>query len=183
MAEKRKLRIKYGLDVDQPVVLHVGHLEPDRNLTALTALPSAGMQVVVAGSLYMGIHEELITRLESAGLIILRGFQPHVEELYKLADCYIFPLPPGNSITMPLSVLEAMACNLPVITTRFSGLVQAFAQGNGIRYLESEENVLEVVHEVLRSGMPVLTRDLVIPYSWPAIAARLQAHYERLLNQ
>ena len=178
--ERRRLRARYGLAADRPVALHVGHLHPNRNLLALAPLPGAGIQVLIAGSLYMGTDYDLIARLERAGFHVLKGYQPHVEELYRLADCYVFPPPPGNSITMPLSVLEAMACNLPVVTTRFGGLVEAFAEGRGLRFIDDPGDILPHVREALAATAPVATRRQVDGYSWGAVADRLQGYYEGL---
>jgi glycosyltransferase involved in cell wall biosynthesis len=178
---KRELRRKYGLDADRPVTLHVGHLEAARNLASLEALPGAGIQVAIAGSLYMGTNQELIERLECMGYAVFKGYQPHIEELYMLADCYIFTPRPGNSLTMPLSVLEAMACNLPVITTRFSGLEHAFAEGAGLTFIDDTSQVLPHVQASLATAASCATREMVRALSWQAIAERLQAHYERLV--
>jgi glycosyltransferase involved in cell wall biosynthesis len=176
--EKSRLKAKYQLS-PQPVVLHVGHLEPDRNLLALAALPAAGFQVVVAGSLYMGTHAGLIDDLEQRGYHLLKGYQPNIADIYRLADCYVFPPPPGNSLAMPLSVLEAMACNLPVVTTRFSGLLEAFPESSGLRFVESQESFLPAIREVLNAAPT--TRDMVTAFSWPAVAERLEQYYQDLL--
>ena len=178
---KRRLRMQYGLDLDQPVVLHVGHLQTARNLMALHALPKAGIQVVIAGSLYMGTDCRLIQRLEEAGFHVLKGYQPQIERLYMLADCYVFPLQPGSSLAMPLSVLEAMACNLPVVTTRFSGLEEAFREGNGLRFIDQADAFLPHVQEMLASTIPPATRKMVSAYSWESVVARLQGYYHKMI--
>jgi glycosyltransferase involved in cell wall biosynthesis len=178
---KRELRAKYGIAPDRPAVLHVGHLEAARNLTALEQLLAKQIQLVVAGSLYMGTNHELIERLEGAGFHLFKGYQPHVEELYMLADCYVFPAQPGNSITMPLSVLEAMACNLPVVTTRFVGLQELFQTGGGFQFADDPGRIPEYVEAALRSGAACHTREMVKALSWQAIAERLEGHYERLV--
>lgn len=182
-ALKRQLRQKYKLDPDQPVALHVGHLEPARNLMALEKLPSASIQVVIAGSLYMGTHRSLIDDLKNADFHVLEGYQPKVEELYQLADCYVFPVKPGNSLAMPLSVLEAMACNLPVITTRFSGLVDAFHDGAGLRFIETEEAVLPAVQESLNQPEVPRTRQMVDKFSWQSVSNQLESYYEELCKK
>jgi len=54
-----------------------------------------------------------------------------IEEIYQLSDCYIFPITfEGGGISILLSVLEAMACNLPVVTTKFGGLPAIFKGGD-----------------------------------------------------
>jgi glycosyltransferase involved in cell wall biosynthesis len=180
---KRELRRQYGLNPDWPVVLHVGHLEEARNLLALRELPKAQIQVLVAGSIYMGIDHDLIEQLENAGFHILKGYQAHIEELYMLADCYVFPPRPGSSLTMPLSVLEAMACNLPVISTPFHGLTHAFTDGNGLRFVENTDDLLPHVQEVLASPDPPATREMVSEYSWQAVVDQLEVYYQGLLDR
>jgi glycosyltransferase involved in cell wall biosynthesis len=182
--EKRMLRGKYGLDPDRPVVLHVGHLIPNRNLTALERLPGAGIQVLVAGSLYMGTHDDLIARLERSGYHVRKGYQPQVEELYALSDLYVFPLRPGNSLTTPLSILEAMACNLPVLATRFAGLEHAFPAGQGLQYIDDADDLLLPIQRALTllssGGLQVNTREMVQGYSWASIADQLHAYYKEI---
>ena len=179
--EKWALWAKYGVDPERPVALHVGHLHEARNLGALEALLHRGIQVVVAGSLYMGVHTDLIERLERAGFHLLKGYVPQIEELYKLADCYVFPTMPGDSITTPLSVLEAMGCNLPVVTTRFPGLTQAFAPGNGLYFIESADEVPSAVSRALREADKCDTRQMVSAMSWQAVTDRLEGYYKKLL--
>ena len=183
---KHQLRRQRGLDPDRPVALHVGHLQAARNLTALNGLPQAGIQAVIAGSTYMGTNHALIGQLREAGIHVFTGYQPRVEELYMLADCYVFPPRPGASLTMPLSVLEAMACNLRVVTTRFHGLADAFEEGHGLRFIDAIESphaLLPHVREVLASPIPPATRPMVSAYSWQAVVHRLQGYYQGLLSR
>ena len=179
---QQSLRVQYGLDPARPVVLHVGHLEAARNLRTLAPLVEAGIQVAIAGSLYMGINSDLIKELESLGFHLFKGYQPHIEELYQLADCYVFPPQPGNSLSMPLSVLEAMACNLPVVTTRFSGLEDAFMPGQGLNSVDQTDQLLGHVQQAIQTRQQVQTRNMVSPFSWQSIAERLQGYYQALLT-
>lgn len=179
--EKKRLRSKYRIEVDQPVALHVGHLSTKRNLLALADLPQSGIQVIIAGSTYMGIDAPLVEKLRKYDFNLLVGYQPHIEELYQLADCYIFPVLPGNSLSMPLSVLEAMACNLPVITTRFSGLQEYFQEGNGLFFIQDFDQWVPVVRQALSSRTICATRTLVSAFSWRSIAGELLAIYSDLV--
>jgi glycosyltransferase involved in cell wall biosynthesis len=176
-ARKHYLRRKYGLPSHQPVVLHVGHLETARNLTALLALPMNNIQVVVAGSVYMGVDIHLLGQLQDAGFTLFEGYQPHIEELFMLADCYVFPVRPGNSISMPLSVLEAMACNLPVLTTRFQGLTNFFDQSPSLKYIDNNDDLLESIKSMLCSSPSPTTRQMVSAYSWDSVVNQLEDYY------
>ena len=57
----------------------------------------------------------------------------HLEEIYALSDCYVFPTTDRRyCVEMPLSVLEAMSCNLPMLTTRFGALPGVFEEASGL---------------------------------------------------
>jgi len=180
--EKKRLREKYHLDSTLPVILHVGHLEEARNLGKLIPLREQGMQVVIAGSVYMGVNRNLIDQLTEKGFVIFKGYLPEVDELYKLADCYVFPLEPGNSLSMPLSILEAMACNLCVVTTRFKGLESAIQEGDGFKFIDTVDEIGLEVLKVLEMHPFPSTREKVVAYSWDMIASRLVGYYQECLE-
>ena len=57
-----------------------------------------------------------------------------------MSDLYVFPVVNNTeAIDMPLSVLEAMSCSLPVISTRFGGLVDYFEEDTGFRYFNTTD--------------------------------------------
>lgn len=70
-----------------------------------------------------------------------------------MADCYLFPVRDDiASIDLPLSVLEAMSCNLPFITTRFGGLDEVFEEGEGLFFLDNETSLEENLR-IIRDGL------------------------------
>ena len=83
-------------------------------------------------------------------------------------------------VEMPLSVLEAMSCNLPVITTRFGALPRAFEAGGGLIFAEGEEALAAGVERV-KAGLRPNTRDKVLPLDWASIVDRLEQAYSDLL--
>jgi glycosyltransferase involved in cell wall biosynthesis len=177
---KRELRVRNGLDPDRPLALHVGHLSRERNLLVLKDLPPTGIQVLIVGSVYMGLDEELMRQLEDLGFRLLVGYQSNVPELYAMADCYVFPPKPGTSLAMPLSVLEAMATGLPIVTTRFAGLLDAFSPSNAFHYADENGSFLEYVSSAINAeGMR--NRELVSEHSWDAIVERLETYYLDLI--
>ena len=174
IAARTALRGKYSIAEDAYVVLHVGHLLPNRNVPLLASLQAGtDAQVVAVGSTAFGADESLVRTLRDAGVLVMDRYLPHVEEMYQLADCYVFPVRSAmGSIEIPLSVLEAMACNLPVVSTRFGELPALFPEGDGIRYFETEAEMIARVQETRRGG-PVRTRERVQPYTWAAAARRV----------
>ncbi|HEX5163782.1 MAG TPA: glycosyltransferase family 4 protein [Thermomicrobiales bacterium] len=175
---RHALRVQYGITGESPVVLHVGHLQAGRGIAILgERVRSGGCQVLLVASSSTTQEEAVRRQLEQAGVRIVSEYLPRIEELYQLADCYVFPVATtDNAIEVPLSVLEALACDLPVVTTRFGGLPAMFP-GPSHPGLVFVATPAELVSETLRlcrqrvSGL----RPLSLPYSWEAAANGLLA--------
>lgn len=186
VSEKRReeLRGKYGIDNEKFVVLHVGSIRKWRNVEMLKELQNhnAGTQVVVVGRTSTKFERGVALKLEKAGCKIIKEYVPKIEEIYALSDCYVFPtIDPVGSIDVPLSVLEAMACNLPVISTKFGGLPRIFKEGDGLIFIEKEEDLHKAI-EAIKNCINVETREKVLSYSWENVAKRLGEIYEELLR-
>ncbi len=179
---KEGLRRKYGIDRQKFVVLHVGHLIKARNLQILSKIQGAGNQVIVVSSLYRKMDNMLYGKLRDSGCIVWREHIKNIEEIYSLADCYVFPVEKGYSVLMPLSVMEAMACNLPVISTRFEGLAKFFEGGNGLTYVEREEDILTELNNLKDSNVPIDNREKVRQFSWKNLSEKLSAIYSEAVT-
>ena len=107
-----------------------------------------------------------------------------IEKVYALADCYIFPTAnPFNSIETPLSVLEAIATNLPVISSAFGGLPETFPEGEGLVYAHSQAEFIDALRRLRENRTRVRTREKVMENSWEAVAARLENIYRSVLDE
>ena len=172
--EKIELRRKWRLPLDADLVLHVGHLVPARNLPALIAVAARPNTAVVmlASGVRHPESDRLRRELETHGVVVLTGYRPDVAELYRAADCYLFPSNSwGGGIDLPLSVLEAMASDLPVASTSFGALPELFAGAEGILFADDAAELPALVDGLLRARPH--TRPLVVGYSWEALAAHL----------
>ena len=178
---KEKLREKYGIDRKKFVVLHVGHLEGKRNLQIFDRIQSENNQAVIIGSKYVKIDQKIYQHLKNKGCMIYMGYFKNIEEMYALSDCYIFPVIKGGSILTPLSVMEAMSCNLPVITRAFEGLTRIFSEGEGLIYAKNDEDFIRAIDKI-KKGIEVKTRENVLPYSWKNIAIELDKIYDEILQ-
>ena len=168
--QKAALREGLGLPQDAYLVLHVGHLQPGRNVELLTRLGGVGTPVVVAGK-SMGQDKALRQRLTESGVILIDRYLRDVEIAYQACDAYLFPVREEDSaMDFPLSVLEAMACNLPVVAHPYGGLPMALDPGEGLVFVESDEAMLNAIETVKR--IPVATRKKAEPYAWEHVAGR-----------
>jgi glycosyltransferase involved in cell wall biosynthesis len=182
-SDKEKLRLEYGVDPEKFVILHVGSVRKWRNVDHLIEIQKeAGVQVVLVGRSTTKNENDVEQALRKAGVMVKDGYNPRIAEFYGLADCYVFPTTtPIGSIDVPLSVLEAMACNLPVVTTRFGGLPRMFREENGFFYSDTA-HFPQHIRALKEGDIKIETRSLVLPYSWDNIANNLYAMYHELLD-
>lgn len=153
LTTKQSLREKYNLPKEAFLISHMGHLNEGRNLRTLIPLQKAGIQIVIVASSSTPEdakgHESLKKELLNSGIIIIDGYVKHIEEVYQISDIYIFPvLQKNSSIGMPLSILEARACAIPVITTNY-GSVKTYLEDDfgGIIY-SKPDNFLNSIEEI-----------------------------------
>lgn len=134
--KKAELRAKYGVAAGKKALLHVGHLNRGRNVQALLNAGS-DYHVFLAVSTVTRADESLRRQLEQRpDTTIIDHYLPDVQELYQMADVYLFPvMAEEHCIDLPLSVLEAASCNLPIVTTAY-GELTAFRGERGFAFLD-----------------------------------------------
>ena len=134
--EKRTLRDKYQIDQNEKIILHVGHLHQGRNIETLMLFKELAKPVLVVSS--VSKQDDLLRKkIENNGIKTIDYYIPNIEELYQLSDIYFFPVMEiENCIDVPLSVLEAAACNLPIVTTQY-GELKSFVNEDGFIFIES----------------------------------------------
>lgn len=116
LEKQKQLKKDHGFDPEQPLVVHVGHCSEGRGLQDFSCI--AGVQKMVAAS-GMFSHEETIRALQQDGVRVHQGYLPHIEQIYQMADVYLFPTrSEEHVISLPLSVMEALACGVPVVGYR-----------------------------------------------------------------
>ena len=181
-AKRADIRRSLGLEATGFLILHVGPILRDRNVESLARLKGEHDQVVVVGR--TPADESIQRHLEAQGCTVWLHHLKNIEQLYAVSDCYVFPALPlarPASIDFPLSVLEAMACNLPVVSTKFRSLPSVFESGNGLEFATDEKGFREILDSFKAGGQRVNTRDKVMPFSWSSVCDKLDKFYEQLL--
>ena len=179
---KFHLREKYNISKNKYVILHVGHLKKGRNLKILEKLQKNNNQVLIVVSSSTRADEDLCNSLTKSGCLVYRTYLSNIEDIYALADLYIFPtIDKLNSIEMPLSVLEAMSCNLPVISTKFGALPRVLEEGNGLLFINDEKELIEKINIIKNNSNEIRTRELISIYSWTNCVNNLETLYKILI--
>ncbi|HUJ78790.1 MAG TPA: glycosyltransferase [Nitrospiria bacterium] len=146
-ANRRELRRRYGLQEDATVLLFVAQDFLRKGLDCLIrALPPVMRKnprtwLVVVGKDKPARFQAIARREGIERRIIFAGSAEKIEEFYAMADALVFPT---RFDPFPLVCLEAMACGLPVITTRVNGAADIIRDGkNG--YVIGEPQDLEAL--------------------------------------
>jgi glycosyltransferase involved in cell wall biosynthesis len=181
--DKQRVRDELGFPKNKKVVLHVGHLNRGRNLLVLENLVKRDLLPIVIGSTTAQSDGGLVRSLEASGVIVIHKYLESVEKYYQAADCYVFPtIDPRFCVQIPLSIVEAMACGLPVVSTRFEGLPLFFPEGYpGITYVDELDMLPAKVHYALSiSERPDPER--LACFDWAIIAKGLRDFYASILR-
>jgi D-inositol-3-phosphate glycosyltransferase len=113
--QKIKLRQKYDLPVDKTLALFVGRFVPKKGFNKLIKAASENYTLVFVGG------ERPANVRPNKYMIFLGTFsQRETADVYQACDVFILP---SQGEGFPLSIQEAMACGLPIITTDDHGYV------------------------------------------------------------
>ena len=167
-AERTAARGRWGVDGDEPVVVAVGRLAPEKGLEHLVAAV-AGLPDDVAPRLLVAGDGPLRAELERAAsergiaVTFVGGLEPpDVASILHAADCFAYPALRGANT--PFAVLEAMATGLPVVATTAPEVHrEMLARGRGIAVEPGDVMAL-------RTGIDRLLRDRLAAASAGAAA-------------
>ena len=106
--------------------------------------------MVVASGMFE--DENVVRILNEAKVKIHKGYLENVEEVYQMADAYLFPTRSAEFvISIPLSVMEALSCGVPVIGYKsFENLNEITGSEGAITLVDNAEQLDEVLPEVIK---------------------------------
>ena len=186
--KKAEFRIKYGLESGKFALLHVGNLRKGRNLDFLQEISGDNeIQIILVTSTTIKGEKKVYNLIKSSSNIkLIDYYVKDIQEIYNASDVYIFPVTKRPyAVEIPLSVLEAMACNLPVITTKFAGLPVFFKEGEGLIFVENIKELVKSVYYIKdnKESIKINTRNKVLRYSWENLGAQLNSIYHQLVSR
>jgi glycosyltransferase involved in cell wall biosynthesis len=173
--QKLQNKRELGLDTSKKAVLFVGRFVPKKGFDKLLAAKSDKYQLVFAGG-------ESPEPADSRAVFLGKMSQADLVKVYQAAD--IFALP-SEGEGFPLSVQEAMASGLPIITTNDAGYAR-YAFNRDLFMLidaptsETIKTAIEsiVIDEQTLARMGDYSRDYVVKnFSWRFVISALEEIY------
>lgn len=176
--DRRAARRAFGLPEDVRIIGNVGRLEAvkgqDVLISALASLPK-DVHLVLAGD---GTRREACERLaESLGFgarVHFLGNVSQPERLYPAFDLFCLP---SRAEGFPRALIEAQACDIPVIASNVGGVREAVCPATGLMIpAEDSPALAEAVLVALEMARNVRPRGFVEPsFSNEVMAARYRA--------
>lgn len=122
---KFELRKKYGYDEKDFILIYIAEFIPRKNhtflLNAILALKEriAGLKVILPGKgTLLKDMKKLAVDLEIDDIVKFLGYRKDIADLCHTSDVYVsVSLQEG----LPVSVIEAMACGLPIVASDIRG--------------------------------------------------------------
>ena len=194
---KEECRKRLGLPVDKKILLFFGYLAPYKGPEVLVNAMSKiikhvpDAELVFAGKGVM--REELEMLSKDLGIEKNVRFVGFVDDdlkalYYKAADIFCLPSMMGTEC-YPLTILEAMACGVPIVASKIGGIPDAVKDGeNGLLVQPRDSELLAdaiiylLENEDVREKMGKNGRKRVEDYSWEKVAEMTEKVYMELIN-
>lgn len=182
-----------------PTYLTIGGIEPRKNsirllqafAQVLQDYPKA--QLVIAGGAtvfdYQSYRDEffkLAEQLKIESSLTLLGVVSDAElpALYRMADAFVFP---STKEGWGLVVLEAIASNLPVITSNLAPFTEFLSDTQALLVdPTSPESIAQAMRSILQPNLAQSlvqqSRSILEKYTWKASAEMHLFHYRKLLE-
>lgn len=186
---KRQLKQKLG--VAEKSLIYMGRVSYEKSIdqllkaVALLVPHVPDLQLLIVGDGPERARlEEHARNLGVQGHVVFKGFL-FGEDLVQVLQAGDVFVTASKSENMPLAVLEAMACGLPIVTVTSLGLSE-IVQDRSNGYLLSPDDPAKMAEAVsllmrdepLRERFAEKSREAALNYSDDAVMARLEGMYE-----
>lgn len=191
--DNKKINKKYNLE-GKKVVIFVGRLTWEKGVEYLIkAASDIKAEIFIIGS---GVEkpalEELAVKMKTKNVHFLgyfgKEYVNELRELYQRADCVVMPSVCDEGLG--IVILEAMACETPVVATKKGGIPLAVKDGKTGFLVRARSSKLlsEAVNRILKNeklqkDMGLRARKLVEErFDWQIIRDRVKIYYDRTIE-
>jgi glycosyltransferase involved in cell wall biosynthesis len=185
-------RAHYNLPADQPVVASVNHLHPrkriDLFIDTIARLKQAAVGLIVGKGPEQAALQAQVAALGLSERIIFAGFVPEDElpAIYGLADVYLHT---GKQESFGLSVIEALALGVPVVSVDEGGPRDTVLEGQSGYLVPAEPAALAVAVDKLLADTVhaaamgrFAAADISSRFTWQQGAADFRAALDEVIS-
>ena len=197
LPQKNVFKQKYNIKSDYKLILFLGRINRVKGLELLVksfkkiADKNNAVKLIIAGpdDGYKSTLVEIINSLKISNKVIFTGYLSGRNKLeaYRAADVNVLP---SIYDIFPLTILEACACGIPVITTKncsISPILNKFKAGiiinrnenDLINKIETILNEKEKHSELIKNAQQMIQSF----FTWDKIVLNLEVLYKKIINQ
>jgi glycosyltransferase involved in cell wall biosynthesis len=159
LPSKGCFRRKFSIDDDEKIVLYLGRIHRIKGIDILVnafantlgKLENTRLAIVGPDDGYLSDLEALIKALKIANNVLISGPLYGRDKLKAYVDADVYVLP-SRYETFPMSILEAVACETPIILTENCGITECFRDKAGLVVKADSLNLQEALLEMLMNG-------------------------------
>ena len=151
--EKQKIRKELNIEDDEFVIIYVAELTKRKNqgllINVAKELINAGEKIkvlLVGADSLNGYYQNLVKDLEIEEKIMFLGYRKDIPKLLSISDLYIST---SKQEGLPVNIMEAMSCGLPIIVTDCRGNRDLVEDGvNGYVVKTVKEEILIKINDI-----------------------------------
>lgn len=191
--ERDKLRSRWGIGVNDLVVLFVGTEFKRKGLDALLQgfgkVPRARFKLLIAGGggERIGYYKKLVEKLELDSEVRFLGLVDDIDRIYPIADMYVLPT---LADPCPLAPLEAMAAGVATVmsSSAYNGSAELIRQGEAVILSNPHDPeeiaaaLLKLMNSHIRQQVAEKGQQLVRQLTWDKTAAVTAAAYQDVIQ-
>lgn len=186
-SDKYFLRNELGIPIDAVMLVSIGELNKNKNhiniIKSLTKIENSNIYYVICGQGELNSSlNELAESLDVKEKVKILGFRNDVIAILKVADIFCFP---SFREGLPVSLMEAMASNLPCIVTNIRGNIDLIVENKGGFFIDPIEidDTVEALKELidnpsLRKEMGLFNYEFVEKFSQENVTHLMKKVYE-----
>lgn len=131
--DKALKRKELGIPQNATLLISVGELNKNKNHeTVIRAIANLDVYYIIAGKGGLQNHlQDVINELNMTEQVKLLGFRNDIQDLCHISDIFIFP---SFREGLSVSVMEAMACGLPVVCSNIRGNTDLIDKKGGVLF-------------------------------------------------
>jgi len=185
LQKREEERVRQGIPANETVILFVGSEFKRKGLDSLVALISSGTRLIVVGKgERLDYYKSLARRRGTLERVYFKGHSDDIRRYYAASDVVVLP---SRSEAFGMSVLEGMACGLPVVTSPNAGVASLIDDGRDgfvFRSVGELSKLLERLSDpALRTRIGLEARKKAERYSWDRTADQYEELYFRIAEQ
>ncbi|OGQ98796.1 MAG: lipopolysaccharide core biosynthesis protein RfaG [Deltaproteobacteria bacterium RIFOXYD12_FULL_55_16] len=183
-ANRDAARQAEGFSPDDLVVLFVGSEFRRKGLARLIMAMSPGLRLLVVGrGDDLAYHRQLVRQCGLEQQVRFAGLTSEVFSCYAAADVVVLP---SRSEAFGMSILEGMACGLPVVVSANSGVASLIRHGENGCLLQEGDDLSALLKQLLsqaeRQRLGQGARVLAEDHSWDRVADAHEELYRRVVS-